>query len=194
MCLLVESIKILDGDVQNIEFHNERFNRTMRELFKSTKSEELSKYINISDEFKKGIVKCRVLYSKDGVKEVDFEYYKARNLKKVTLVEDDLADYTYKAVDRDFLKKYSNNITNESDIIIVKNGKLTDASFANIVLDDGFELLTPSTPLLLGTKRAKYIKEGVIKSVEIRKKDFYKFKKVHFINALLDLGECSVSL
>ena len=51
----------------------------------------------------------------------------------------------------------------KDDILIVKNGLLTDTSIANIALYDGNDWYTPLHPLLKGTKRAELLDKGVLK-------------------------------
>ena len=56
----------------------------------------------------------------------------------------------------------------KDDILIVKNGLLTDTSIANIALYDGNDWYTPLHPLLKGTKRAELLDKGVLKEKEIK--------------------------
>lgn len=77
----------------------------------------------------------------------------------------------------------------DEELIIVKNGIITDTSYANLVFYNGKEWHTPSRPLLQGTKRQKLIDEGKIKEREIRVHDLKKFTKCSLINAMLDIGE-----
>ena len=71
----------------------------------------------------------------------------------------------------------------------MKNGLITDTSYANIVFWDGQNWLTPSTPLLAGTKRARLLHESKIKEAEIRVDDLIKYEKARIINALNDLDD-----
>ncbi|MCA1759522.1 MAG: aminotransferase class IV, partial [Bacteroidales bacterium] len=75
------------------------------------------------------------------------------------------------------------------DIIIVKNGCITDSSFANIVFFDGVKWWTPDTPLLPGTQRAKLLEENKIFECRITPKDISIYSKVGLINAMNDLNE-----
>ncbi len=114
--------------------------------------------------------------------------YQKKLIKKIKILENNHINYQYKFEDRTELNLMLNK-SNADEIIIVKNGLITDASFANIVLSDGSIYLTPSTPLLKGTKRARLLDEGLIKEEELKKNDLRKFKYIYFINALLDIEE-----
>jgi 4-amino-4-deoxychorismate lyase len=86
------------------------------------------------------------------------------------------------------LKK--NHIVDASEeILIVKNGLVTDTSFSNIVFYDGSDWITPDPPLLKGTKRTRYLRDGEIRTMKIRSSDISHFEKARLINAMLDLDD-----
>jgi 4-amino-4-deoxychorismate lyase len=101
-------------------------------------------------------------------------------------VQADSIQYEHKFLDRSCLDKLFET-TLADDVLIVKNGLLTDTSFANIVFFDGDRWVTPSTPLLHGTKREYYLEIGRIKEVELTVDDLPRFQKAMLINAMLDL-------
>jgi 4-amino-4-deoxychorismate lyase len=51
--------------------------------------------------------------------------------------------------------------------------------------------VTPSTPLLPGTARARLLQEGAIVQDEIKVRDLGRFTKVAIINAMVDLDEAN---
>ena len=65
MCLLLETIKVKNKQVQSLDFHNERLNRTRKELFGASKPLLLEEIIQIPDNLGDGVFKCRVLYRKE---------------------------------------------------------------------------------------------------------------------------------
>ena len=71
------------------------------------------------------------------------------------------------------------------DIIIVKNGLITDSSFANLLFFNGLQWLTPAQPLLKGTQRAKLLEQEQVITAEIRTADLSNFIKVRLVNAML---------
>lgn len=76
-----------------------------------------------------------------------------------------------------------------SDVLLVKKGLITDTSFSNIVLFDGFHWHTPATPILKGTRREFYIQNKTILPCDISVSDLFKYTKARLINAMLDLDE-----
>ena len=70
------------------------------------------------------------------------------------------------------------------DILIIKNGLITDISFANICFYNGKNWYTPSTPLLKGTCREKLLKQNSIIEKEIGISDLDYFSHFTIINAM----------
>ena len=79
------------------------------------------------------------------------------------------------------------------EIIIVKNGLITDTSFTNLALFDGNRWLTPKPPLLLGPKRAQLLEAGIIEEAELTLEDLRKAEKVSLFNAMIDFGEREIT-
>ena len=193
MCRLIESIKVVDGQLLNIDYHNARFNRSRRELFNCTDEVDLRDGIDIPLDLPRAVHKCRVEYAA-GIERVEFTKYQRRTINTLTLVECDTIEYAHKYVDRTGIHQLLEGIVTD-DILIVKHGLITDTSFANIVFHDGARWLTPATPLLPGTARARLLDHRTIIAQEIRVSDLRHFAKAAIINAMLDLNdECTIRM
>ena len=112
------------------------------------------------------------------------KYYKIKNFH---LIENNEYDYHLKYADRSFFEQAKSKFDNADEIIIVKNGKITDTSFSNICLLKNNKWITPITPLLNGIKRQYYLQQKQIEEQEIKVKDIKSFSKISLINSLLDL-------
>jgi 4-amino-4-deoxychorismate lyase len=187
MCLLVESIKIKDGIVYDIEYHNRRMNETRFALFGAEDSINLAEQIIIPETFSKGLVKCRVLYNL-GVRSVEFQNYSFRKVEEISLITDDEIDYTFKYADRKKLEYYANQVA-PAIPLFVKNNRITDTSWANIVLYDGTIYSTPAFPLLKGTKREKLIQQKRIIEEDIKIDQLVNYNSLFIINAMIDLED-----
>ncbi len=187
MFRLFESIKVFDRKLWNIEYHNARMNKSRRDLFKSEDILDLSDQIRIPRELSNNLFKCRVTYS-ERIHDIEFHPYTIRPITKLNVVYDDTLIYDYKLEDRRDIQKHLCK-TDNGEILIVKNGFITDTSYSNVVFSDFTNLFTPATPLLKGTKRAKLLEIGRIREEEIRLIDLQKFKCVYLINALIDLDD-----
>ena len=74
------------------------------------------------------------------------------------------------------------------DVLIVKDGCLTDTSIANVALYDGKMWCTPSHPLLRGTKRAELLDKKIIVEKDIPQAHLGKYSKIMLFNAMIDWG------
>lgn len=192
MCLLIETIKIYNGRAENIFWHNWRFNSTRMELFGIQKKTDLGRTIFVPDEFSKGEVKCRIIYS-ENIHSIEFIHYQFRKVNTLKIVESDDLEYNYKFKDRSGIDRLFLQREDNDDILISKNGSILETSYCNVVFFDGANYFTPSHPLLRGTKREKYLSEFKIKEREIKVDEIANFREVHLINAFLDLDRCVVS-
>ena len=98
---------------------------------------------------------------------------------------DDGLDYSHKYINRKRLEKLFSQKGNCDDILIVKNGLITDTSFANILFYNGIEWLSPANPLLKGTQRQFLLETEQIITAEIRPSDLKYFKKARLVNAMM---------
>lgn len=187
MSLLFETIRVVDRIPFNLDYHNARLNRSRRALFGCADTIDLKEVIRIPDDIGKGEIKCRVEYA-EAIVQVEFDTYHRREIKSLSLVECDSIEYDHKFVDRTCIESLVKVVPTD-DILIVMHGRITDASFANVVFHDGTKWITPSTPLLFGTARARLLDNHAIVADEIKKSDLRLFTKVALINAMLDFEE-----
>lgn len=185
---MLETIKIENGKPCNLFFHNLRLNNSRKELFGSRDFIKLEKIIKIPSQIKTGLYKCRLIYS-DTIKKLEFLPYHRKKIKNLKVVVCDGIEYNYKYENRECLNEFLELKQNCDDILIVKNKKITDTSFSNIVFSDGKKWVTPSEPLLKGTKREKLLSDGKIVQDEIKISDLKYFKEAALINSMLDLND-----
>ena len=140
-----------------------------------------------------GLYKARVVYGAQGVEAIEYAPYKMKEIHSLKVVEDNNIDYTYKSTDRSALNALVAQKGDCDEIIIVKNGLITDTSFTNLALFDGNNWLTPKHPLLHGTKRAQLLEAGIIEEAELTPEDLKKAEKVSLFNAMIDFGEREVT-
>jgi len=188
---LVESLKLKDGIIQNLYYHQNRINRSMDELFPTAEKIDLTKAIFIQEKCKVGIFKVRVLYGPT-IDKIEIEPYVFRSIQSLKVVYHESIDYHLKYTDRQILQQLFAQRENCDDIIIVKNGLVTDSFAANLLFLDGKKWFTPATPLLKGTKRQFLLDKGIISEKEIREEDIRSYQKVGLINAMIDIEEMPI--
>ena len=183
MYRLFETIKCENGKLINLEFHQERFNRSRKIYFGLDDFIALQKIIPIPEMYKSGIFRCRVTYSYK-IENVEFIPHQYRKVERLKLVYNDFIDYQFKYADRKHLTQLFEKREDCDDILIVKNNCITDSYTANPIFFDGEKWWTPDTVLLPGTQRARLLQEGKIFEHKITPADLQKFEKVGLINAL----------
>lgn len=173
----LETIKVLDRKAYNLDCHQSRVDRTIGEgrldLYSLIKPQE------------SGLLRCRILYDEESAS-VEYIPYIKREIKKLKLVFDDSIEYSKKYEDREHINKLFEQREECDDVLIVKDGLITDTSIANIAFFDGDIWLTPKLPLLEGTMRAKLLEEKKIFATYISYKDVSKFQKIALMNAMID--------
>lgn len=193
MSLLVESIKIYNGKVYNIAGHEKRANLARFELIGCVDPLNIGKQINIPAEFSIGLVKCRIIYD-DLIRDIHFQHYTFRNIKSLKVVDGIDAHYAHKYLKRDDLDTLYNKRNGCDEIIITKNGQITDAYYYNIVCCRKNSFFTPETPLLHGVRRQKMISSGRIEVKNLPLSDLGSFDSIHLINALTPLGKIVIPI
>ena len=176
----IETIKVVDGIYFHMSYHQKRYSDVLKS-FNSSDIKELSKYL---DAPKKGIYRCRLTYNAQEVIDVEYFKYIKREIKSLKLIYNNI-DYSFKYSNRDNIDELFAQRGGCDDILIVKNGLITDTSIANIAFFDG-EWKTPKVPLLKGTTRARLLNEGKIVEADIEVDELKKYTKIALLNAMID--------
>ncbi len=180
--MLLETIKIMNGNALFLEYHQERINYSRRILLNLQNDIPLKKMIKAPTQ--QGIYKCRVIYSQI-IDTIEYSRYQARHFKTFQMVESDDIVYNFKYINRAHLNRLLRLKGQADDILIIKKGFITDTSIANIAFWYQNQWITPSTPLLKGTTRARLLKEHKIVAAPIRLNDVKKCSQIALMNALL---------
>jgi 4-amino-4-deoxychorismate lyase len=189
MSLLVESLRTEDGHLLNVSFHNERLVRSLYNIYGVRANHDLEKIIAVPGTAMQGIFKCRVLYD-DKSMEIEFVPYTFRQVRSLKVVFSDDICYPYKYIYRDKIERLMELRGDCDDILIVKYGKVTDSSYANIILKDkAGRWFTPKSFLLPGTRRADLLGRGLIEEADIAFSDIREFTELKLINAMIGMDD-----
>lgn len=185
---LLETIQIENGQAKHLSYHNERMNRSRHQMMCAIGDIYIEEVLKIPEEYQQGKVKCRVLYDEQ-VRKIEFEHYRERKIDSFYLVETQMT-YDHKFEDRQQFNELKSSYSTSSEIILVKDGFITDTSYSNLVFKHkNGDWLTPNTPLLLGTQREFLLDEGIIEESKIKVTDLNQFTHFMMINAMLDFDE-----
>lgn len=191
MCPFIETIRIERGKIVNLSRHNERFNDTRAAFWKDCPLLDLSKFIQVTDiEIP---IKCRVVYRED-IEDISYAPYVLRPVNSLQLIYSDSIEYTYKSTNREAINALFAQRGNQDDILIVKNGLITDTSIANVAFYDGNIWYTPKAPLLRGTQRTDLLSRGIIFEKDIKQEDIFEYSHIMLFNAMIDFGRIKISV
>lgn len=185
MCQFIESIKVENKSFHNLSYHQERVNKVFASKLPHQQAFKLEELILPSD-ITTELYKCRIEYSQN-INQIEYSLYSFKQITSLAIIEDNEIDYSHKYLDRSKLDKLREKKGDKDDILIIKDGFVTDTSYSNIVFFDGKKWLTPHTYLLAGTKRSQLLAEGKIIKTEIKREDIYAFQKAKLINCFHDL-------
>jgi len=187
MCRLLETIRMENLQVENLAAHQFRMDQSSLHFFGHPSGINLQDLVDESIQnpnqsyLNDGIFKMRVVYSQQ-LEEVTFMPYKLPEIQSLKLVIDDEIDYAHKFADRQKLEQLMLQRGSCDDIVIVKNGLVTDTSYANLAFFDGNHWFTPDQPLLKGTRRALLILQKKILPTQIRPAHLRFFKKARLFH------------
>lgn len=180
MCLLIETIRVDDGKVHFAEYHQQRVDRSV-----GVGNICLEQLISELELPAVGCFKLRITYTAERIVAHEIEPYIDRQIRTLRLVTDDTIRYDRKLSDRSALEALRDMRGECDDILIVRNGLITDSSYANVALFDGNSWVTPAEPLLAGTCRARLIDQGIITPRQISAASLGNYSKLTLINAMI---------
>lgn len=173
-----ETIKCEGFEAFHLDFHEKRMAKTIGLNI------NLGEYIYApTDE----LLKCKVIYNSEGIIDIEYTPYTKRVIESFQLIFDDSIEYAQKCLDRRNIDALFEQRQSCDEIIIVKNGLVTDTSIANIAIYDGNNWITPKQPLLQGTTRARLLKEGTIFEKDISIEMLQNASKMALLNAMIDM-------
>ena len=184
----VETIRIEGGKAINLSLHEARMNATRMHFAPHATPISLQKWLDdapLSDER----IKARVVYDVNGVCETTFQTYKRREIQWLRMVEDNDISYTFKSTDRHELDHLQALRDGCDEVLIVKNGLITDTSFTNVAFFDGHKWFTPAQPLLNGTMRQWLLLHGQLTEAQITPASLASFQRIMLFNAMIGAHE-----
>lgn len=191
----IESIRMVSGNLMNAEGHLRRVRETASAHHSDMESERLTEEFRLlfSDiSLKYGhdrmVRKLRIVYS-DIIENYSADPYVRKTIHKVRLVHDDTIEYPFKYENREAIDRLFAERGDCDDVIICKNGLITDSSYSNIVIADISGFYTPSSSLLEGCMRKLLLDEQKITTRQISVNDLFNYRYIYFVNAMRGLAE-----
>ncbi|MBX2914982.1 MAG: aminotransferase class IV [Cyclobacteriaceae bacterium] len=183
MCRLLESIYVCDGKFRNLHVHQARITNSAQVLFRQPLKWTLESILMKANIPTSGLFKARLVYDQEFVN-VEFIPYQVKPVASLKLVEADF-QYAHKFVNRELLDEVFGKREMCDDVIIVQNGFITDATYANLIFKKDNKWFTPTTCLLPGTMRTYLLMEKKISEAKIQVDNLNQYESCKLINALL---------
>lgn len=187
MCQLLETIRIENFTAGNLKFHQQRMNYAARKLWDS-EAPDIAKYIEYQTLPGPGVYKCSIFYENNLIG-ATFTPYMVRPVQSLKLIQADSLDYDIKYADRSAIDALFAQRGDADDVLFLRNGLISDTSYANVALLKGNQWYTPAKPLLNGTMRQYLIKTGILKPADIATEELNQYSKIRLINAMMPWGK-----
>lgn len=177
--MYLETLLAVDGRCRWVSWHQARLQRTCRSLGFSV-DYDLQDLLSPPDA---GTYRCRVLYDARSCS-VEYLPYVRRQVESLKLIEANGIAYRYKSTEREALDGLFSRRGEADDVLIVRNGYVTDTTIANTAFFINGKWLTPERPLLEGTVRARLLHQGFLQAADMTVQDAARAEKVAVMNAL----------
>ncbi len=168
--------------------HQMRYERTAQHFFGSGYNVENLEKIVGGFACNDGVNKVRVVYDGSGIVSATCAPYQMKNVRNLRLVECGGIEYKYKYDDRTVLDNAMSRRGGCDNVVIARNGVLTDTSYTNIALYDGNRWFTPAHPLLKGTALMRLLDEGILSERDIRVDTVWDYSYIALFNSMIDFG------
>lgn len=182
---IFETIAILNGKPQNLEYHQARMNKAVEFLFKNANMLNLAEIIQIPKEYQTGLVRCRIDYNQQDYK-ILFAPYQKREIKSYQCVYLDNIDYQFKYSNRANFEKIK---TDKDEVIIIQHHKVTDCRIGNLLFLKENVWYSPKDYLLKGTQLSSLLAQNKIMLKKINVNEIHQYEKIMMINAMNPFDE-----
>jgi 4-amino-4-deoxychorismate lyase len=181
---LLETIKAVDGEILHLKYHQDRLNRSMAALGYDAHYE----LKELLDPPETGSYRCRVVYDNHTI-DICYLPYSTKKIRSLKVVHDDTIEYALKYHNRDALNTLFQQRAQCDDVLIIKNGYVTDSTIANVAFYDGKRWLTPKNPLLKGTTRQRLLDSSWLVERAIKVTELKNYQQSALFNALMGFVE-----
>ena len=189
---LFESI-YLNGVFRNLRYHEERMKNSIKTLFGQEAKIDLRALFSKKSFPVKGLFKTRITYGTES-NNVEFAPYTIRPVQSLKLVEGGPVRYEHKFTDRSDLTRLKAQRGSSDDILITRNGLITDSSYANVIFKKDNIWFTPESYLLKGTMRQYLLDNGLIAEANITVFNFHQYQSCKLINSMLGMNGTEIAI
>jgi len=184
MSRFLETIRVRDGVAMHLEWHQQRVASTLRAFYPEAPVPDLAVVISAARPEVNEDFRCRILYDDTGhsIEFLPLRTNEVRSLRLVDLPPD--YDYRYKYADRRVLELAYSRRGDADDVLLVRDGWITDTSVANVAFLKEGRWYTPALPLLAGTTWKRLVQSDILVPRPIHVEDLPRYDACALFNAL----------
>lgn len=182
---LLESIRLIDGKIELLAYHQVRMEYSYLNYYNKKCPFVLYDILKNYDLPNTGTNKIRFLYNEKGYY-LEVVPYSPKDIKTLQIVFDDTIQYGLKYTARTPLNNLYELRKDSDDVLIIKQKMITDTTYCNILLrGKDKQWYTPEHCLLKGVQRAKLIRENKIKERPIGIFNLQEYTHFMLINSMM---------
>jgi 4-amino-4-deoxychorismate lyase len=183
----IETLCIQDGNPMHLFWHQARVDLTFRLCMSYAKPFSIEAVLEKQTDIpSSGKIKCTIEYGPDDHL-VRWAMYEPKLIRTLKLVEiPNGFDYRFKYADRSMIDRLYAWRDDADDILMTRDGWITDTSYANIAFLKNDRWYTPAQPLLAGTTWKRLIAAGILIPRPIHRDEFDSFESWRVFNAMND--------
>ncbi len=184
--LLLESICVLDGAIQLLDYHQRRVTRSLA----SGSTLSLHHAISQVSLPASGKHKLRLLYNEQGeVELMECAPYEMRRIEKLMLRDASHLDYSSKWADRRELDALMEGVDAKDDVLLLRGKHVCEARYANIAFGEPGDWVTPKNVFLEGVMRQYLLDRGEMKLGAIAVDSIRDYPFLCLFNALIPINK-----
>jgi len=196
--ILLETMRLEDGELQRREFHQRRLERSSLDCFGEPPHWSLEQAIaGLPDRKRPGRWKLRLSYTSRAWK-LEALSYEIRRPRRLYAVEAGALDYRHKFLDRSGIGRLRSECAHRHrldpadsswDLLLVHEGQILEGSYAALVCRLDGTLRTPEKPLLSSTRIAAYLEERRVLPAPLTLEELLRADGIWLVNAMIDLED-----
>lgn len=194
MFRFLETIKLKDGVFYRLHYHQERINRCFKFYFEDKSAPNLERFLFNQAIPKLGLYKCRILYDAVGFAAPEFQIYTIKKIHSLKLIETSMKPMVCKSSQREAFNQLHALRGTSDDVLLTRDGYLTDTTYSNIALWNGKDWITPRNPIIYGTNRAYLLEKKLIQEGDIDLDKLSQFTKIRLFNAMIEFGDVELDM
>jgi 4-amino-4-deoxychorismate lyase len=187
MFSFLETIRIENGLLKNLTYHQKRVNDTFESIYSDRVPFDLSEALLKQNIPSSGIYRVRIIYEEQ-IKSIEFIPYQEKKIVTLKMVNTGEFDYGFKWADRSYFEQTLAENNEVDEVIFELDGKIQDCTIANLAFLKNGIWYTPKNPLHGGTTRARLIDENKIQETDIFLDELYSYSHICLINVFRELS------